>query len=110
MAYAHLGGNSTVPTSAISITALLSLGVGSPAKGRGFHVLSLLVPATNAARVYIGKDNTLTNAGANATGFLGATGTNPFSYTIDLSMGYGNTDNVFVAGNGADTIYVDIWE
>lgn len=110
MAAAHFGGRAVAPAAATSLTSLFSLGVGSPAKGRGFHYLSIQAAVANAAIVYIGKDNTVTAAGVNAVGALSIAATPINTFIVQLQNAYGNTDNVFIIGNAADFIYVSGWE
>lgn len=111
MGYAHRGDRITITATATSLRALLETAgqTVSPAStqlGYGYSTLVLRAAAGNSGTVYFGKDDTITAAGVNATGFLTASD----GVAFDLHQGNAFVDNFFLIGTADDLVYVDIHE
>lgn len=122
MAQRHYGGPLTAPATAASLrTLLINAGfitaAAFPAPGPAYRTLLIRLASGSNGPVYFGRNNgvnpdgtattNLTNAGVGATGSVD---TDLRGAGFDLHEGYAFADNFFIAGNGSDTIYVDLHE
>ena len=105
MALAQLGGPLTMTGTAKSIATWFSYG----AQQHAIRTLILKAKAGNTAAVYVGKDSTVSSAGANAIHALLATATTSETLVIPL-IGMTYADNIWLVGTNNDVVYVWIME